>query len=46
VPPRVPIKLDNSVQNPPAASGRPNVLSKNSGDDKRKSWFKRRFSKD
>jgi hypothetical protein len=46
VPPRVPIKLDNSVQNPPAANGRPKVLSKNSGDDKRKSWFKRRFSKD
>jgi hypothetical protein len=47
MPARVPIKLDNSAQGlPAAAGGRPKVLSKNSSDDKRKSWFKRRFSKD
>jgi hypothetical protein len=40
-----PIKLNNSGGSPPANAGKPNVLSKNS-DDKRKSWFKRRFSKD
>ncbi|KAH7399375.1 hypothetical protein BKA66DRAFT_162449 [Pyrenochaeta sp. MPI-SDFR-AT-0127] len=39
-----PIKLNSS--GPPASNtGRPNLLSKNS-DDKRRSWFKRRFSKD
>ena len=46
MPARVPIRLDNSAQAPPAANGRPKVLSKNGSDDKRKSWFKRRFSKD
>jgi hypothetical protein len=40
-----PIKLNNSGGSPPANAARPNLLSKNS-DDKRKSWFKRRFSKD
>lgn len=48
VTPPAPIKLNNSGQAPPDA-GRPNLLSKNStsgGDDKRRSWFKRRFSKD
>ncbi|KAH8732743.1 hypothetical protein GQ44DRAFT_601644 [Phaeosphaeriaceae sp. PMI808] len=40
-----PIKLNNTSGSPPQAGGRPNVLSKN-GDDKRRSWFKRRFSKD
>jgi hypothetical protein len=44
--PPAPIKLNNSGGSPPADAGRPNVLSKNNGDDKRKSWFKRRFSKD
>ncbi|EAT88147.1 hypothetical protein HBH56_091620 [Parastagonospora nodorum] len=39
-----PIKLTSS--SPPPNSGSPNVLSKNGGDDKRRSWFKRRFSKD
>ncbi|OAL07475.1 hypothetical protein IQ06DRAFT_264490 [Phaeosphaeriaceae sp. SRC1lsM3a] len=43
--PSAPIKLNNSGGSPPAQGGRPNVLSKNS-DDKRRSWFKRRFSKD
>jgi hypothetical protein len=41
-----PIKLNNSGGSPPPMSGRPNTLSKNQGDDKRRSWFKRRFSKD
>jgi hypothetical protein len=44
--PPAPIKLNNSGGSPPTDAGRPNVLSKNNGDDKRKSWFKRRFSKD
>jgi hypothetical protein len=43
--PPAPIKLNNSGGPPPAETGRPAVLSKNS-DDKRRSWFKRRFSKD
>jgi hypothetical protein len=43
--PPAPIKLNNSGGSPPVDAGRPNVLSKN-GDDKRRSWFKRRFSKD
>ncbi|KAH9879113.1 hypothetical protein J1614_002548 [Plenodomus biglobosus] len=42
--PPTPIKLGNS--GPPAAgANRPPLASKNT-DDKRKSWFKRRFSKD
>jgi hypothetical protein len=44
--PPAPIKLNNSGGSPPMEAGRPNVLAKNSGDDKRKSWFKKRFSKD
>lgn len=48
--PPAPIKLGGGVNGPSANTGRPAVLSKNSsnsgGDDKRKSWFKRRFSKD
>jgi hypothetical protein len=46
VTPPAPIKLNTSGGSPPADAGRPKVLSKNSNDDKRKSWFKRRFSKD
>ncbi|KAL5116965.1 hypothetical protein ACEQ8H_005183 [Pleosporales sp. CAS-2024a] len=47
VTPPAPIKLSGSGGSPRADSARPNVLSKNSsGDDKRRSWFKRRFSKD
>ncbi len=42
--PQGPIRLSSNGP-PPANAGRPNVLSKNS-DEKRKSWFKRRFSKD
>jgi len=45
-PPGGPIKLNPSATSPNADGGRPNVLSKNNNDDKRKSWFKRRFSKD
>ncbi|KAJ4359346.1 hypothetical protein N0V95_002270 [Ascochyta clinopodiicola] len=47
VPPRVPIKLGGGEGGAEAA-GRPSVLRKESagGEDKRKSWFKRRFSKD
>jgi len=41
-----PIKLGGGMNSPPAENIRPKVLSKNSNDDKRKSWFKRRFSKD
>ncbi|KAI8940155.1 hypothetical protein NX059_003866 [Plenodomus lindquistii] len=42
--PAAPIKLGSS--GPPAAGAeRPPIVSKNT-DDKRKSWFKRRFSKD
>ncbi|KAF2831329.1 hypothetical protein CC86DRAFT_443063 [Ophiobolus disseminans] len=40
-----PIKLNTSAGSQPADPGR-KVLSKTSNDDKRKSWFKRRFSKD
>jgi hypothetical protein len=42
------IKLSNSQgQGAPAVGGdRPNVLSRKSTEDKRKSWFKKRFSKD
>lgn len=44
------IKLTNSQGQgpPPANGGRPNVLSRKSTEasDKRRSWFKRRFSKD
>jgi hypothetical protein len=45
------IKLSNTTSNgqgpPPASGGRPNVLSRKATDDsdKRRSWFKRRFSK-
>jgi hypothetical protein len=46
VTPPAPIKLNNTGGSPPAEAGRPNTLSKNQGDDKRRSWFKRRFSKD
>lgn len=46
VTPPAPIKLTGSGGSPPTDAGRPNVLSKNGGDDKRRSWFKRRFSKD
>jgi hypothetical protein len=46
--PPAPIKLDSSGS-PPTETTKPKVLSKNSSDagpgDKRKSWFKRRFSK-
>jgi hypothetical protein len=45
----VPIKLNSSGASPPADAGRGNVLTKNGGgggEDKRRSWFKRRFSKD
>lgn len=45
VTPPAPIKLNNTAGSPPGDAGRPNVLSK-TNDDKRKSWFKRRFSKD
>lgn len=41
-----PIKLGGGNSSQPMETGRPKVLSKNSNDDKRKSWFKRRFSKD
>ncbi|KAH7087141.1 hypothetical protein FB567DRAFT_60170 [Paraphoma chrysanthemicola] len=43
-----PIRLNGSGASPPADTGRGKVLTKNGGggDDKRKSWFKRRFSKD
>lgn len=47
--PPAPIKLGGGAVGSPTNGGRPAVLSKNSsngGDDKRKSWFKRRFSKD
>ncbi|KAJ4325842.1 hypothetical protein N0V94_000404 [Neodidymelliopsis sp. IMI 364377] len=46
-PPRVPIKLGGGEGSAEPA-GRPAVLRKESsgGDDKRRSWFKRRFSKD
>jgi hypothetical protein len=44
--PPAPIKLGTSGGSPPADAERPKVLSKNSNDDKRKSWFKRRFSKE
>lgn len=40
------IKLNPTAMSPNADNGRPKVLSKNSNDDKRRSWFKRRFSKD
>jgi len=46
VTPPAPIKLNNSGASPPMDAGTPKVLSKNNNDDKRKSWFKRRFSKD
>jgi hypothetical protein len=46
VTPPAPIKLNTSGGSPAVDAGRPNILSKNSGDDKRRSWFKRRFSKD
>ncbi|XPS93702.1 hypothetical protein M3J09_003045 [Ascochyta lentis] len=47
VPPRVPIKLGGGEGGAEPA-GRPGVLRKEStgGEDKRRSWFKRRFSKD
>lgn len=45
VTPVAPIKLGSSGPSPDNA-GRTNVLSKNGSDDKRRSWFKRRFSKD
>lgn len=41
-----PIKLASNGGSPPAQDGRPKTLSKNNSDDKRRSWFKRRFSKD
>jgi hypothetical protein len=46
VTPPAPIRLNSTGASPPAETGRPNMLSKTSNDDKRKSWFKRRFSKD
>ncbi|KAJ4372255.1 hypothetical protein N0V83_004029 [Neocucurbitaria cava] len=45
VAPPAPIKLGNSTASPSPA-GQPNTLSKNGSDDKRRSWFKRRFSKE
>jgi len=47
--PPAPIKLGGGPGAPSFDAGRPAMLSKNSsngGDDKRRSWFKRRFSKD
>lgn len=43
--PSAPIKLGSSGP-PVAGADRPNLVSKNSTDDKRRSWFKKRFSKD
>lgn len=40
-----PIKLTSSNEGPANGDGRPNVLQRQS-TEKRKSWFKRRFSKD
>jgi hypothetical protein len=47
MPPRVPIKLDGGSGSAEPV-GRPGMLRKESteGGDKRRSWFKRRFSKD